>query len=131
MYSLGLDPHLDTPTEILHTVLLGIIKYFWSQTYFVLAKAKSADLFRARLNSINSDGLNIPGIQGDYMCQYRGGLVGKHFKTIAQIMSFAVVGLVPNEVRKAWLLIGQLVVLLWHTEISELDPYLVSVLSVR
>lgn len=124
---IGLDVHKDTPTEILHTVLLGIVKYFWAQTYFILDKAKQADLFRARLNSIDPNGLNGAKIQGDYMCQYRGGLIGKHFKVIAQIMSFAVLGLVADEIMKGWLLIGELVVLLWHTSIDDLEPYLVSI----
>lgn len=121
----GLDAPRDTPTEILHTVLLGIVKYFWAQTYFVIHQAKKSALFRARLNAINADGLNIPKIQGDYMCQYRGGLIGKHFKAIAQIMSFAVIDLVSDDVRKGWLLIGELVVLLWYTSIADLEPYLV------
>lgn len=60
------------------------------------------------------------------MCQYRGGLIGKHFKLLAQVMSFAVVALVPDEVQQGWLLIGKLVVLLWHTEILDLEIYIVS-----
>lgn len=64
------------------------------------------------------------------MCQYRGGLIGKHFKVIAQVMSFALMGLVDNydEIRKGWLLIGELVVKVWHTAINDIDAYIVSVI---
>ncbi|KAG2099140.1 hypothetical protein BD769DRAFT_1631222 [Suillus cothurnatus] len=58
----GFNVHQDTPTEILHTVLLGVVKYFWGQTVFLLEKAKLLDLFQMRLDSIAKDGLNSPYI---------------------------------------------------------------------
>lgn len=118
--------HKDTPTEILHTILLGVVKYYWGQTVWLLEKSKDFVLFQTRLNSILADGLNIPKIQADYMCQYKGGLIGKHFKTLSQIMAFAVVDLVPPDVLEAWLILGRLTVLLWHTEIDDVESYTVS-----
>lgn len=104
---------------------MGIVKYFWGQTVWLLDKSKNFETFQARLNSIVSDGLNVPKIPADYMCHYRGGLIGKHFKTISQIMAFTVYDLVPTEVLNAWLVIGRLTVLLWHTEIEDINEYTV------
>ncbi|KAF8181413.1 hypothetical protein K438DRAFT_2169421, partial [Mycena galopus ATCC 62051] len=120
----GVDMHKDTPTEILHTILLGVVKYYWGQTIWLLEKGKDFPLFQARLNSLAEDGLNIPKIQADYMCQYKGGLIGKHFKTLSQVMAFAVHGLVPQDVLEAWLILGRLTVLLWHTEIDDVTSYM-------
>ncbi|KAF8607876.1 hypothetical protein BDV93DRAFT_487814 [Ceratobasidium sp. AG-I] len=120
----GVDIHQDTPTEILHTVLLGVVKYFWAQSLFIIKKEHHMDTFQTRLRSINSAGLGIPPILADYMCDYSGSLIGKHFKTLAQIMPFAIQDLVPSSVQAAWLLIGRLVVLLWVTEIHALEIYL-------
>jgi hypothetical protein len=121
----GVDIHRDTPTEILHTVLLGIVKYFWAQSVHVMGQNKSMGKFEARLTAIDQNGLNIPKINAQYMCQYKGSLIGKHFKSLAQVMPFVVYDLVPLMVLDAWNIMGRLVVLLWHTEIEEIESYLV------
>ncbi|TBU53792.1 hypothetical protein BD310DRAFT_951832 [Dichomitus squalens] len=120
----GLDVHRDTPVEPLHTHLLGIVKYFWAQTVWVLEKQGKFSEFQARLNSVARSGLKIPSIMADYMCRYRGALIGKHFKTISQVVSFALFGLVDITLQRAWLAVGHLTVLLWETEIDDINIYL-------
>ncbi|KAG1872268.1 hypothetical protein F4604DRAFT_1881049 [Suillus subluteus] len=120
----GLDIHMDTPTEILHTILLGVVKYFWGQTVFLLEKAKFLHIFQCRLESIDKDGLNAPCLNADYICHYKGSLIGKHFKSLAQVMPFIIHDLVPPTVLNAWTVIGELVVLVWHTKITDTEAYL-------
>ncbi|KAG1737140.1 uncharacterized protein EDB91DRAFT_1083172 [Suillus paluster] len=120
----GLDIHLDTPTEILHTILLGIVKYFWGQTVFLLDKAKLMGIFQIRLNSVDKDGLNAPCLNADYVCHYKGSLIGKHFKSLVQVMPFLIYDLVPLTVLNVWTVIGELVVLVWHTKIVNTEAYL-------
>jgi hypothetical protein len=117
---------MDTPTEILHTILLGVVKYFWGQTVCLLDKTHSFTVFQARLASVDTIGLNLPKFNADYICKYKGGLIGKHFKSLAQVMPFLIYDLVPRNVYDGWLAIGTLVVLLWHTEIENTEEYLVS-----
>lgn len=116
---------MDTPTEILHTILLGIVKYFWGQTVFLLDKAKLMGIFQVRLESVDKDGLNAPCLNADYVCHYKGSLIGKHFKSLAQVMPFLIYDLVPSIVLNAWTVIGELVVLIWHTMIVDMEAYLV------
>jgi len=82
-------------------------------------------LFQIRLGSVATAGLNIPNIQSEYICHYKGGLIGKHFKMLTQVMSFLVFDLVPRDVLQAWLVIGRLMVLAWHTDIEDIDAYTV------
>jgi hypothetical protein len=115
---------MDMPTEILHTVLLGVVKYFWGQTVFLLEKSHLLDIFQSRFDSIDKDGLNAPSLNADYICHYKGSLIGKHFKSLAQVMPFLIYDLVPKAVLDGWTVIGELVVLIWHTEIGQTEKYL-------
>ncbi|CUA75716.1 Dynein heavy chain, cytoplasmic [Rhizoctonia solani] len=125
MEELGGDIHLDTPTEILHTILLGVVKYFWAQSVFVLEKAKKLDILESRLASVNTVGLDIPELNAAYICQYRGSLIGRHFKAIVQVMPFVVYDLFPGNrcLIDAWLLLGRMTSMLWYTTIDDIDMY--------
>ena len=111
--------------EILHTILLGIVKYFWAQTAHIFDKVQLLKQFQIQLESIEKDGLDSPTLAADYIVRYKGGLIGKHFKSLTQIMLYLVHGLVPQSVLDGWVIIGQLVVLLWHTSIKDTESYLV------
>ena len=127
MVPTGYNIHLDTPTEILHTVLLGVVKYYWAQSIWYLKnRSKSLSLFQTRLASVHWNGLNAPSTNAEYICQYHNSLIGKHLKSLAQVMPFLVFNLVPQDVLRAWNIIGAFVVLLWHTEIEDMERYLVS-----
>ncbi|KAF8599820.1 hypothetical protein BDV93DRAFT_534000 [Ceratobasidium sp. AG-I] len=98
------------------------------QSVFVLDKAKQLGLLESRLASINLSGLDLPPLMAytgtrmsiKYMCQYRGALIGKHFKTIVQIMAFATYDILPAALFNAWLLLGRLASLLWYTRIDDI-----------
>ncbi|KAF8694557.1 hypothetical protein RHS03_08166, partial [Rhizoctonia solani] len=126
MEALGVDIHLDTPTKILHTVLLGVVKYFWAQSVFVLEKDKKLDLLASRLALVSTIGLDIPPLNASYICQYRGSLIGKHFKAIVQVMPFVTYDLFVGNTHlmTAWLLLGRLTSMLWYPVINDIDVYL-------
>lgn len=120
---LGVDVHRDTPVEILHTVLLGVVKYFWAQTVTILEEKGLLGTLRARLASIDDYGLAGSRLVAEYVIQYKGALIGKHFKALVQIMAFVVFDLVHDDLIKGWLALGQLTVLLWYTESDSMEIY--------
>ncbi|KAF8346814.1 hypothetical protein F5887DRAFT_834375, partial [Amanita rubescens] len=120
----GVNVHLDTPTEILHTFLLGVVKYWWGQTVHIIASSKQMNLLQTRLASLDTHGLNAPSFDPAYICHYKGGLIGKHFKSLAQLIAFATYDIVSEPVLNGWVTIGLLAVFLWHTRINDIDKYL-------
>lgn len=81
-------------------------------------------LLQTRLTSLDTCGLNAPSFNAAYICHYKGGLIGKHFKSLAQLMPFVVYDIIPEPVLNGWIAIGLLLVLLWHTSIDDIDKYL-------
>lgn len=122
----SLDPHRDSPCEILHTILLGEDNYVWHETTKVWNDEQGA-LFAARLQSASLDGLNLPSLRSKYMVQYKKSLIGKHYKALQQLGIFQLdATLCSQEVFELWKANGVLGVLLWFPEIKDMDQYLTS-----
>ncbi|KAJ6477665.1 hypothetical protein C8R45DRAFT_1101972 [Mycena sanguinolenta] len=120
----GLDPHRDSPCEILHTIFLGEDKYVWHDT----SKAWNDDqgtLFAARLQSAFVDGLSLAPLQSRYMVQYKKSLIGKHYKALQQLAIFQLDNtLCSPALFELWKMNGVLGALLWYPEIKDMDNYI-------
>lgn len=121
----GLDPHKDSPCEILHTYLLGIDKYVWHDTSNPKVwDEKKCELFATRLQSSSTDGLTLPPIRARYLVKYRNSLIGKHFKTLQQLAVFHLdENLCPPLVLELWKAVGELGAMLWYPEIKNMAEY--------
>ncbi|KAJ6605732.1 hypothetical protein B0H10DRAFT_2195453 [Mycena sp. CBHHK59/15] len=120
----GLDPHRDSPCEILHSILLGDDKYIWHETNTPWDKSKG-DKFAVRLQSSSTNGLNLASVRGRYIVKYKNGLIGKHFKILQQLGIFHLHDdLCSNNLFNLWKASGELGALLWYPEIRNLEEYL-------
>ncbi|KIK52226.1 hypothetical protein GYMLUDRAFT_77906 [Collybiopsis luxurians FD-317 M1] len=123
----GFDPTKDTPVEILHTILLGIVKYTWHHTHSNWSPAQKA-VYALWLQSTDENALSIQSICANYIMQYANSLIGRQLKTINQTSTFHVFGLVNDNVLAIWRSVGELSALLWYPEICNMDMYLEDVL---
>ncbi|KAF7320450.1 hypothetical protein MKEN_00829900 [Mycena kentingensis (nom. inval.)] len=120
--STDLDPHRDTPVEILHVVLLGFVKYFWRDA---VARLKDSEkkILETRLSSFDVSGLGISPLPGHTLVRYAGSLVGRDFRAIVQVAPFVLQGLLSEERIAAWVALSRVVALVWQPAIEDIDSY--------
>jgi len=122
----GLNPHSDTPVEILHVVLLGFVKYLWRdvvQNQLKNQDQKKATL-AARLSSFDVAGLGISPLAGQTLVQYAGSLTGRDFRAIAQAAPFVLYDLVSQDCFSTWVALSKLIPLIWQPEIRDVESHL-------
>ncbi|KAG9090973.1 hypothetical protein FRC07_011969, partial [Ceratobasidium sp. 392] len=119
----GLDPHRDTPVEILHTILLGVEKYAW-HAFHSSTKPDAHKTFEARLQSADIKGLEVDNIRANYIIRFKNNLIGRHFKMLMQLTIFQVHDLVSADMFSLIRAVGDLGAILWYSEITDLEAYL-------
>lgn len=120
---IGLDPHQDTPIEILHVILLGFVKYFWRDAISRLNDEKKG-LLITRLSSVDVTGLGISSLAGHTLVRYAGSLTGRDFRAISQVAPFVLHDLgLPADCLAAWKALSALVPLVWQPTISDKDQH--------
>ncbi|KAJ7814354.1 hypothetical protein B0H14DRAFT_3747837 [Mycena olivaceomarginata] len=123
--SAGLDPHQDTPVEILHVVLLGFVKYLWRDLIQQLkGKDEKKELLVTRLSSFNVSGLGISPLAGKTLVQYSGSLTGRDFRAIAQVAPFVLYDLVSRDCFETWQALSKIIPLIWQPEINDIESHL-------
>ncbi|KAL9931874.1 hypothetical protein V8E36_009189 [Tilletia maclaganii] len=85
----GFDVTQDFPCEVLHTILLGTVKYLARQTLKDMTANQKERLVQW-LNEANMDGIGDGvKIRGAYMAKHVQSLVGKDLKRLCQVMHWA------------------------------------------
>ncbi|KAJ3257830.1 hypothetical protein HDU77_002515 [Chytriomyces hyalinus] len=111
---------VDTPIEILHCILLGIVKYLMRATIDGLSERKKQDL-KAYLEGVKQDGL--PGkIRGHSLVHHVKSLNGKDFRLFVQVAPFALPNVVTKELLEAWVSLSHLAAHLYMSHI-DVAPY--------
>ncbi|KAI8460241.1 hypothetical protein BY996DRAFT_4632711 [Phakopsora pachyrhizi] len=118
----GFDGHKDTPVEVLHVVLLGILKYLYRDLIGGLSASKKEELI-ARLQSFDTCNLNIQPIKAKYLVQHYSSLVGKDFKVLIQAAPFVFFPLIEDSKRKIWNSLCHLCSFIFQTHIRDLKKY--------
>ncbi|KAK1221492.1 hypothetical protein PQX77_015698 [Marasmius sp. AFHP31] len=122
----GFDPTKDTPVEILHTFLLGIVKYVWHATHTSWSDDQKK-LYSLRLQSTLRQGMSIPEIRSNYIMQFANSLIGRQLKIVIQCSVFHLHNLVDDDLLQVWKAVGELSALIWVPEIRNLKEYIADV----
>ncbi|KAH9447712.1 hypothetical protein Pst134EB_021714 [Puccinia striiformis f. sp. tritici] len=123
---IGFDGCKDTPAEILHVFLLGLVKYlvrdFVTKIKKHKDKTKVLELIGC-LQSFNTNSLNISLLKPHYLVHHSQYFVGKDFKIFLQAIPFIFFSLMTDEQRDLWRSLSQLASYAFQTHITHMPTF--------
>ncbi|POV96124.1 hypothetical protein PSTT_15817 [Puccinia striiformis] len=119
---IGFDGCLDTPVEILHVFLLGIVKYLVHDFVSKLSDTQKAEL-EGRIESFNTSSLNMPMLQPIYLVTHVKSLIGKEFKIFLQAAPFILFPFMNTFEREIWLSLSTLSPYAFQTHINDMADF--------
>ncbi|KAA1069442.1 hypothetical protein PGT21_024538 [Puccinia graminis f. sp. tritici] len=119
----GFDGFKDTPVEILHVFLLGIVKYL---TIVFLGKLKEPQLkeILAAWEAFNVHSLNITTIPSKFLVEHFKALIGKDYKIILQTAPFVLFRFMTDTQHNLWSSLCMLSTYVFETRIANMQEYL-------
>ncbi|EFP84986.2 uncharacterized protein PGTG_11155 [Puccinia graminis f. sp. tritici CRL 75-36-700-3] len=120
----GFDGCKDTPVEILHVVLLGVVKYLLRDFMMTTIKPKHLPQLIASWDSFVVNSLHMGQIKGKYFVKHYKSLVGKHFRIVLQLAPFVLFQFMNDQQRELWTALCQMSALIFQTSIPHMDTYL-------
>ncbi|KAI8816376.1 uncharacterized protein EV422DRAFT_477788, partial [Fimicolochytrium jonesii] len=114
----------DTPVEVLHTTLLGTLKWLMRGTIPTLNDEQKGTLV-VRIDNASYAGF-VMSLRGNEIVKYVGSLIGRDLKVFFQIAPFLLHGLVAEELMSVWQAMSELSALAYASVILDLDEYVAS-----
>ncbi|KNZ49546.1 hypothetical protein VP01_4946g3 [Puccinia sorghi] len=121
--SVSFDGCKDTPVEILHVFLLGVVKYMVRDFLKSLTVRKLLELLQWR-ESVNINALNIPWMKPAYKIKHYKSLVGKDFNIILQVAPFVFFKFMSLDQQNHWMALCMLSTYVFTTKIDNMTTSL-------
>ncbi|KAA1123898.1 hypothetical protein PGTUg99_028932 [Puccinia graminis f. sp. tritici] len=122
-FLIGFDGCLDTPVEILHVILLGVVKYLWKDFMGSLNEEQLNEL-EGRWAAFSTEGLSVPPIQPRYMIAHYKSLIGKEYRVILQAAPFVLFHLMTIEEIELWTALCHIGSMAFQTHIEDMEEFI-------
>ncbi|OAV92443.1 hypothetical protein PTTG_27650 [Puccinia triticina 1-1 BBBD Race 1] len=121
---LGFDGCQDTPVEVLHVILLGVIKYIAIDFLSNTIKPRHLNDLLGASQSFITDALDLPKINAAYLYKHHKSMVGKDFKIVLQCATFVFFQFMDEQQKELWCELCRMAPYVFQTHITDMQVYL-------
>ncbi|KAA1090856.1 hypothetical protein PGT21_015761 [Puccinia graminis f. sp. tritici] len=109
----------SNPERLLNPYFEAPVKYM-VRDFMRRLSAEDKQHVKARYQSFNIDGLNIPSIQPSYLTKHFANFIGKDFRVVLQAAPFVLFEYMDDKERTLWMALCHLAPLIFQTHIEDM-----------